>query len=77
MNNTTDELRAVVSSGLVRLRCPDCKVTIERREDLPAYESIECPRCERYIMRMFWITRSQPNASGQARAARGVDDSTD
>lgn len=49
------------AAGPVRLRCPDCKVTIERREDVPAYESIECPRCERYIMRAFWITLSQTN----------------
>lgn len=50
---------------LVRLRCPDCKTDIERDSSLPAYESIKCPRCERYIMGMFWITLSQPNKKNQ------------
>lgn len=61
MNNTTSAPERLSCIRFIRMRCPDCKVTIERREDLPAYESIECPLCERYIMRMFWITLSQPN----------------
>lgn len=71
MANTTDALRAVDLPRLVRLRCPDCKVPLERCQELPPYESIECPRCERFVMRMFWITLSQTNV--QAVPTSGAD----
>ncbi len=36
----------------IRLMCPDCKTVVSHPD---GEESIECPRCERFVMRMFWI----------------------
>ena len=40
-----------------RLMCPDCKTVVSHAD---GEESIECPRCERFVMRMFWIKLPEP-----------------
>lgn len=59
----------------ITLICPECHVAIDWRKDMPAHESIECPRCERAIPRLHWgeVESAAGTGSDGAHLARPLD----
>lgn len=83
MKNTTDDLRAVASSGLVCdgmevEKCPRCKGRglIWWRCQVGYNHEAFCPACDGKGNRRAIASRSHTDLR-QARAAKGVDDTTD